>query len=140
MDLLKYQAGLGFLHKYFLRSSSVPMGDAGERAIVSRYSDNQIQAIGAYSQNYTEGGLQQVISKALAKYPAGGAPTTAEWATFFNEEASDISYVGAVASGLKDTVVDGSKIVAGAAALGGAGYLLWLAIPALLLLANRRRA
>lgn len=140
MDLISYQAGLGFLHKFFLRSSSVPMGDAGERQVVSRYSDNQIIALGKYTQGMTEGGLQKVISRALSQYPSGGAPTTAEWATYFNEEAADIDYFSATAEGLKDTVVDGSKIVGAAAAVGGLGYLLWLGVPALLLLYNQRRA
>lgn len=138
IDLIKYQRGLGFLHKYFIRSGNAPTGDAGETSFKTHYSDNQIVTLGAYAEGMTENQLQNVISQGLSNFPTG-QPTTADFATYFNNIASEISYTDVAVKGLEDTAVGVAKATAGIAAIGGASYLLWLGIPALILFMNRGR-
>ena len=138
LDLQNYQYGLGFLHKWFLRSSAFPTGTSGETRILSTYTDQQIATIGALAKNYSEQRQQFVISKALSNYPTG-TPRTVDWTDYFMSEAADLNYTDIVTAGLKDTAIGVAKATAWTAAFGGTAYLLWVGVPVVMLLLAKRK-
>lgn len=124
MNFPDYQFGLGFLRKWWAKTTNAPTGEPGFQAVIKKYTDAQIESFGAMARRldgqfiFGVSKLDRIINKAISEN-GYNAPSRAAWNSYFLSETSEIDTVGIV----KDTAVDTAKMVGKVAVFGGAAYL-----------------